>query len=63
MGICQHWTEPRSARESADLRESPVVVARRAKKLQTILLGLGVPASALSVDSRLEPDAADGVGQ
>ncbi len=44
------------------LRESPVVVARRAKKLETILLGLGVPASALSVTIRSEPEAADGIG-
>jgi hypothetical protein len=43
------------------LTENPLVVERRAKKLDAVLRGLGVPVSALVVSSRLEAPVPDGV--
>jgi outer membrane protein OmpA-like peptidoglycan-associated protein len=44
------------------LVEDPRIAERRAKKLQTILIGLGIPATSLTVSSKTEPDAPTGVG-
>jgi len=43
------------------LVESPIIAERRAKKVQGLLEGLGVPADALTVTWTAEPEPADGV--
>lgn len=43
------------------LVENPLTAERRARKIERVLLGLGVPADALTVTWREEPEAADGV--
>jgi hypothetical protein len=44
------------------LVEDPRVAERRAKKLQTILIGLGVPATSMNVTWKREPETPTGVG-
>jgi outer membrane protein OmpA-like peptidoglycan-associated protein len=44
------------------LVEDPRVAERRAKKLQTILTGLGIPAASLTVTWKTEPETPTGVG-
>jgi outer membrane protein OmpA-like peptidoglycan-associated protein len=43
------------------LIESPLIAERRARKLQAILLGLGVPESSLHVTWKTEPEPGDGL--
>jgi outer membrane protein OmpA-like peptidoglycan-associated protein len=43
------------------LVEIPLIAERRAKKLQTILLGLGIPEASLTVKWKTEPEPGDGL--
>ena len=44
------------------LVEDPRIAERRAKKLQTILIGLGIPAASLTVTWKAEPETPTGLG-
>jgi hypothetical protein len=43
------------------LIENPLIAERRAKKLQTILVGLGVPATSMSVTWKTDPEPPTGI--